>query len=147
MISGDYIIREVSGGAHFEVLNYLNAQAPDRFPALEARHLNDGHWWLVRTWDRTIVGFAGLVEMFPFEATGYLKRAYVTPEHRGNGLQVKLMKLREAKARELGWRALVSECAGDNSVSAGNFIKCGFTVVDPEQKWGAPGSIYFVKRL
>ena len=147
MIHGDYIIREVAGVSAAEVLHYLNAQAPDRFPPLEQRHLERGYWWLVRTWNRSIIGFAGMVPMTPFDGVGYLKRAYIAPAHRGNGLQFKLLHLREAKAIEIGWHTLVSECHADNSHAASNFIKAGFTVTDPEQVWGAPGSIYFVKRL
>jgi GNAT superfamily N-acetyltransferase len=146
VISGDYVIREVNGTATAEVLRYLNSKAPDRFPPLEPRHLEQGHWWLVRTWERSIVGFAGMVPMIPFQHTGYLKRAYILPEHRGKGLQIKLMRLREAKARDLGWTTLVGECS-QNPPSEANFIKAGFEVCDPEQKWGAAGSIYFVKRL
>ncbi len=147
MICGDYIIREVDGISHAEVLHYLNGEAPDRFPPLKTRHLERGFWWLVRTWNKSIVGFAGMTPMTPFVDVGYLKRAYIMPAHRGNGLQFKLLRLREAKAREIGWHTLVSECSGENSHSASNFIKAGFTVCEPEQKWGAPGSIYFVKGL
>ena len=147
MICGDYIIREVDGISHAEVLHYLNGEAPDRFPPLSARHLERGYWWLVRTWNRSIVGFAGMTPMTPFVDVGYLKRAYISPAHRGNGLHFKLLRLREARAREIGWHTLVSECHADNSHSASNFIKAGFTVCEPEQKWGAPGSIYFEKRL
>ena len=147
MIHGDYIIRETDGVAAAEVLHYLNAQAPDHFPPLEQRHLERGYWWLVRTWNRAIVGFAGMVPMTPFVDVGFMKRAYVEPAHRGNGLQFKLLRLREAKALEIGWHTLVSEISKDNSHSASNFIKAGFSVCNPEQIWGAPGSIYFVKRL
>lgn len=146
MLHGDYTIAEIDGTRAAEVLHYLNAQVPE-FPPLSDRHLTRGYWWLARTANKTIVGFAGLVAMEPFPACGYLKRAYVSPAHRGKGLQLKFLRLREAKAREIGWTMLVAECAADNVDSAGNFIKAGFTTIDPEQAWGAPGSVYFSKRL
>jgi len=149
VLSGDYIIREVGGTATAEVLRYLNALAPDRFPMLADHHLAQGYWWLARTWDRSIVGFAGMVPMAPFDVlgVGYLKRAYITQNHRGQGLQLKMLRLREERARALKWTMLVSECGADNTPSQNNFIKAGFVRTTPEQCWGEPGSIYFVKRL
>src|SRR5579859_4595208 len=147
MIHGDFIIREVDGETHSEVLRYLNAMEPERFPPLQDRHLAHGYWWLARTWERSIIGFAGLVPMTPFHGVGYLKRAFVVPTFRGQGLQLFFMRARENKARELGWTKLVSEVAVDNERSIANFLKAGFIQVEPEQKWGAPGSVYFVKRL
>jgi RimJ/RimL family protein N-acetyltransferase len=146
MIHGDFIIREVDGTATAEVLHYLNAQDA-QFPELKDHHLEQGYWWLARTWSRAIVGFAGMVPKVPYPGVGYFKRCWISPTARGNGLQMVFMRLREAKARELGWTTLTSEVAGDNQRSIANFLKAGFTVTEPEQPWGAPGSVYFVKRL
>jgi hypothetical protein len=41
----------------------------------------------------------------------------------------------------------VSECAVDNHYSQRSFECAGFTRCDPEQPWGAPGSVYFQKRI
>lgn len=141
----NYILKEVDGVAAGEVLEYLNKQNPE-FPELKRIHLDRGYWWLVRTWNKAIVGFAGMVQMIPFENVGYMKRAYISPAHRGNGLQLKLIKLREAKAREIGWTTLVSECGVKNLASQTNFLKSGFIECEPEQPWAAD-SVYFVKRL
>lgn len=146
----DYLIEEVCGFGCAEVLHYLNAQEPETlFPRLKTKHLEYGYWWLARTRARDIIGFAGIVPMTPFSELGvwYLKRAYVVAAHRGNGLQTKFLSLREAKAREFGWKMLIAECGSDNATSASNFIKAGFSLTEPEQKWGAEDSIYFVKRL
>lgn len=124
-------------------LHRFNSLAPETFPALQSRHLIRGHWWLVHLGEEP-VAFAGLD---PIPSVGYLKRAYVLPEHRGHGLQLRLMYTREVKARRLGWRQLVSECGPGNARSAANFLKAGFEPVDPEQPWGAPGSRYFSKTL
>jgi GNAT superfamily N-acetyltransferase len=140
-------IHEVDGIEYASLLNYMNAHAAC-FPRLESKHLAGGVWWLaVDAEPNVAVGFAGLVEMAPFEGVGYLKRGYVIEEYRGQGLQLQFMQLREAKARELKWHMLVGECCEANTVSAQNFIKAGYKKCAPEQPWGELGSIYFKKRL
>lgn len=142
-------IREVCGIVHASLLNYLNTHQAGFFPRLATKHLAYGNWWLAINEANMAVGFAGLVPMTPFDqvGVGYLKRAYVIREYRGQGLQLRFLEVREAKAREIGYRMLVSECAGDNDPSSQNFAKAGFSVTEPEQCWGEVGSTYFVKRL
>ncbi len=139
-----YSINEVDGTdpCTAYLLHHFNSLVPE-WPALEPQHLHRGYWWLIQS-DRT-VGFAGLVPFEPFPGVGYLKRALVHPEHRGNGLQIRSMSVREDKARKLGWKLLVSETT--NIQSAGNFIKAGYSPAAPEQKWGEEGSMYFTKTL
>ena len=142
-----YVITEVDGYEPeiAEKLRAFNA-LDDHFPALTPHHLENGFWWLVHLAGEA-AAFGGLVPFEPFPKTGYLKRAYVLPEHRGNGLQGRLLAIREQKARGLKWTHLVSECASTNAPSANNFIRAGFRVCEPEQRWGAPGSIYWVKEI
>jgi GNAT superfamily N-acetyltransferase len=131
-----------------KVLRELNSLAPGVFPPLTDNHLQNGHWWLVYPDEgEQPVGFAGMVPFEPFPGVFYLKRAYVAPDYRGHGLQLRLLFVREVTARELGCKCLVSECAGSNHHSASNFIKAGFGRCEPEQPWGAEDSIYFVKTL
>jgi GNAT superfamily N-acetyltransferase len=139
-------LEEVDGVEFAELLRNLNAQDPARFPPLQRRHFDTGYWWLARGAESVIVGFAGMVPMVPFPRVGYLKRAYVSPEHRGHGLQLKFMRAREEKARALGWTKLVSECSS-NPHSEANFGRTGYQRCDPEQLWGAPGSVFFEKVL
>jgi GNAT superfamily N-acetyltransferase len=127
------------------ILHGMNGRSPDLFPPLLERHLESGFWWLAMH-ERNPVGFAGLVAMEPFANVGYLKRCYVMPDHRGHGLQYRLLMARELKARQLGWSTLVSETKADNTHSASNFRKAGFEQCEPEQKW-ARDSIYWVKHL
>jgi GNAT superfamily N-acetyltransferase len=131
-----------------EQIRAFNAMAPETFPALQDRHFQTGHWWLVYSLDESEpVAFAGMVPFEPFPLVGYLKRAFVIPTARGHGLQRSLLEEREAKARQLGWTTLVSECAADNHPSAANFQRAGFTQFEPEQRWGAPNSLYWKKDL
>jgi GNAT superfamily N-acetyltransferase len=142
----DYEIHEVDGISHRHTIEYLNSLSPEIFPALTARHLEQGYWWLVYAGDDAI-GFAGLVPFYPFPAIGYLKRCLVKPDHHGHGLQYRLMVARIAKAKRLGWTMLVSECGEDNGYSSCNFSRAGLERCEPEQRWGAEDSIYWIKKL
>ena len=145
-----YRIREVAAWHDRTIaktIHGFNRLAPETFPVLSDRHLANGYWWLVYGPDVEPVGFAGMVPFEPFPMIGYLKRAFVMPEHRGHGLQSALMAARETKARRLGWTHLVSECSADNTHSARNFAAAGFAQVEPEQRWGAENSIYWRKAL
>jgi GNAT superfamily N-acetyltransferase len=143
-----YIFEEVDatdpGAAH--TIHHFNALCPEIFPELEARHLENGYWWIAYC-EGEPVAFAGLVPMSPFDGYGYLKRCYVLPDHHGHGLQLRMMVAREVKARQIGWTHLVSECGAGNSWSASNFRRAGFDLTEPEQKWGEPGSVYWIKSL
>ncbi|WP_024516873.1 GNAT family N-acetyltransferase [Bradyrhizobium sp. Tv2a-2] len=141
-----YLIQEVDGLAKAEIIRYLNAQEPDTFPALSDKHLN-GYWWLARSAHNHIVGMAGMVPFFERDdGIGYFKRTYVVEGARGRGIQRLFMAAREAKAKEVGYRLLVSE-AFENPHSERNFLAFGFETFIPEQPWGKPGSTYFRKRI
>lgn len=139
-----YAFEEVDGELAAEVLRSLNTLDPAFLPLTDL-HLETGWWWLLKGNAGVLVGFAGMVPMEPFPGVGYLKRGYVSPDHRGRGLQLKMIQAREAKAREIGWHLLVSETK--SAFSAHNLCRAGFEACEPEQTWGEPGSQYFVKRL
>lgn len=143
-----YDILEVDGVEYQDEINRFNSMAPEIFPVLKPHHFTDGHWWLVRCGDE-VVAFAGIVPFAPCENIWYFKRCFVLPDHRGRGggLQLRLMAARIAKARQIGARQIISECAGSNTYSASNFRKAGFEMTEPEQRWGSPGSVYWVKNL
>lgn len=142
---GAHILTEVDGEQYADVLNRFNS-LDDTFPVLTEDHLSAGYWWIVYL-DEKAVAFAGLVEMVPFPQVGYLKRAYVLPDHRGHALQLRLIAARVDKARQLGWTMLVSECGRNNGPSARNFARAGFYQIEPEQRWGAANSVYWAKAL
>lgn len=97
-----------------------------------------GHWFLIHTVDaagpKIPVGFAMLKPSMRWHRTGYLARAGVLPEHRGNKLQLRLIRARIKLARNLGWRWLISETI-DNPQSANNLIAAGFRAYHPKVKW------------
>jgi RimJ/RimL family protein N-acetyltransferase len=142
-----YFVREIDGMEHADLLHHMNCFDAS-FPPLTSKHLSRGYWWIAQEYDSNVViAFAGLVPFFePNDGVGYFKRAYVLPEYRGQGLQLSFMRLREAKARLLKWRMLVSECEPDNLASAKNFKAAGFEEFIPEQPWYGD-SLYFKKML
>lgn len=139
-----YRLIEVDGETHAEVLHNLNGQCPKVFPPLTDEHLETGWFWLLKADPGILCGFCALIGMSPFPGVGYLKRAYISPDHRGKGLQLKMIQAREEKARELGWHLLVSETT--SHYAAHNFALAGFELTEPEQKWAGEAQ-YFVKHL
>lgn len=140
-----YIIHEVDGVIFADEIIRFNAMVED-WPKLQPRHFESGYWWVAYL-DEILVAFAGMVPFEPFPNVGYLKRCYVCPDHHGHGLQYRLMLARILKSKQLGWNMLVSECSAENRWSAGNFLKAGFSRVDPEQRWARPTDQYFAKMI
>lgn len=139
------MIKEIIGREHADLLHHFNSLEPS-FPKLTEKHITEGYWWVAYEGDGP-VGFAGLVENIPHVKEGYMKRAFVKPEYRGRGYQREFLALRALKAQKLGWNCLVSEHHPDNVVSAENFKSAGYHRCMPEQVWGEPGSIFWVKRI
>jgi GNAT superfamily N-acetyltransferase len=103
-----------------------------------------GYWWLAYH-AATPVGFAGITPSTIGPGVGYLKRAGVLPAHRGRGLQRRLLKVRERKARQLGWTSVITDTT-DNVPSANNLIKAGYLLFSPEP-WSFGHSLYWTKEL
>jgi GNAT superfamily N-acetyltransferase len=110
--------------------------------------LADSLWWIV--WKgKEAVGYAGLRPcQNPCNAgVGFLCRVGVVPEHRGKGLQKRLIKAREAEAKRIGLVELVTYCVPWNCPSINSLVACGYRFYRPETKYGGGGSIYLRKRL
>lgn len=110
-----------------------------------------GYWWMAyhdsSQRRNEPVGFAGITPSTLAPGIGYLKRAGVLPEHRGQGLQRRLLKVRERKARELGWVSVITDTT-DNVPSANNLIKAGYRLFEPPYgKWAFERSLYWTKDL
>ena len=104
-----------------------------------------GHWWLVFDGEDP-VGFASMVPSFRWDKTGYLNRAGILTPYRGKGLQKRLIKVREAYARRIGYEHLISDTRF-NPPSANSLIACGFKTYTPKYPWGFTTSIYWRKHL
>lgn len=117
-----------------------------------------GFWWLVYDKDQWIggiippdqhvrpVAFCGLTEALATKETGYLKRAGVLQAYRGQGLQRKLITVRERKARKLGFNMMLTDTT-DNPPSSNSLIRAGYKIFEPAYRWAFPHSIYWRKTL
>jgi GNAT superfamily N-acetyltransferase len=141
-----YKIREVDALENdiADTLQELNT-AMDCFPTLTHWEIENGHWWLAEL-EGDAVAFAGMVSSRQYNNVGYLNRAGVLPDHRGNKLQQRLMRVRLAKAKRLGWSHITSECTG-TVYSANNFIRCGFKMYEPRKPWAFATTNYWIKKL
>lgn len=107
--------------------------------------VTDGYWWIAYEGDEP-VGFGGVVQSVRWSDCGYLCRSGVVPYFRGRGIQKKLIKVRIAHAKAIGWNWLVTDTT-DNPASANSLISCGFKVFEPSKKWAFKHSIYWKKRI
>jgi GNAT superfamily N-acetyltransferase len=138
-----YVIRQANGASHSSELTGLQYLC---FPNDEVLPVNAGLWWLV--WFKgNPVGFAGITfpkESFPNAA--HLSRAGVLPDHRGKGLQRRLIEVRARKAKALGLTHLITTTYC-NPVSSNNLIEYGFRCYTPNEPWGAEGTNYWIKEI
>jgi GNAT superfamily N-acetyltransferase len=115
------------------------------FDAARVPSFGQGAWWLAYHRDAA-VGFAGLVPSTHVASGAYLSRVGVVERHWGRGLQWRLMRAAEVRARRQGWKSIVSDTT-DNPVSANNFIRSGYRLYSPEVPWAWPNSLYWRKML
>lgn len=118
------------------------------FPHDDRVSVEDSLWWLV--WrGKEPIGYAGLrpCQTPQNDGLGFLCRVGVVSEHRGRGLQKRLIRVREAAAKAIGLRELVTYCVPWNCPSINSLIACGYKFYRPETKWGGAGAVYLRKRL
>jgi GNAT superfamily N-acetyltransferase len=122
-------------------LSLLQDIAPE-FPRAD---VDAGHWWVAEH-DGFWVGYATMVKSTHYNNAGYFSRVAVRPTYRGHGLQRRLMRAIEMRARKNGWTRMVSDTT-DAVFSANNFIRQGYRVFDPRHPWAFANSIYWTKDL
>jgi GNAT superfamily N-acetyltransferase len=105
-----------------------------------------GHWWIAYTEEGKPVGFAGLVRSLSWYDCGYLCRAGVLYEFRGKGIQKRMVKVRIAKAKKLGWNWAITDTTA-NPPSSNSLINQGFKLYEPTKPWAYKHSLYWRKRL
>jgi GNAT superfamily N-acetyltransferase len=76
----------------------------------------------------------------------YFSRVGVMPAARGKGLQRKLMRTMCRRLKALGATACISTTY-ENPASANNFVREQWKTYLPEWRWGAAGTIYWIKNL
>src|ERR1035437_5221345 len=103
-----YRIREVDGHDDeiADTLAYLHRLA--FFDGASIPEFDLGHWWHA-CHEAIPVGFAGVVPSTRAFNAGYFCRVGVLERHCGNGLQLRLMRALESRARQNGWSSVVSD--------------------------------------
>lgn len=102
-----------------------------------------GHWWLAYR-ERAAIGFAGVVPSTHVRCAGYIHRVGVLAEHRGHGLQLRLLRAMEARGGRNGWSCMVSDTT-HNIASANNFIRAGYRLYQPRYPWAFADTLYWHK--
>lgn len=92
------------------------------------------------------MAFAGVVPSTHVYNAGYFSRVGVLRKYTGSGLQLRLMRALESRARQNGWSAVVSDTT-DNLASANNFIRAGYRLYQPQTPWGWPNTLYWRKAI
>lgn len=112
------------------------------FDAAAVPQFELGAWWLAYYGHE----FAGVVPSTHTRNGGYFSRVGVLQRHWARGLQRRLMRAIEMRARRVGWDSIVSDTT-DNPVSANNFICAGYRLYEPEVPWAWSHSLYWRKWL
>lgn len=103
-----------------------------------------GWWWIV--WlKNTPVGFAGMTKSDSNSV--YLSRSGVLREHRGHGLQRRLIKTRHVQAKGIDGAKYIITDTTDNPASSNNLMSLGFRLYDPEWRWAFEHSLYWWKAV
>lgn len=141
----DYFIVSVDDSTYFKEIKCLDKELFSR----DLPDLKIGHWWaMFDERDYPLVAYCGMVPSADWYKTGYLCRAGVREECQGQGLQKRLINVRVAKARRLGWEWVVSDTDDNNHASSNSLIACGFRLYTPENRWaGRKGVLYWRKDL
>jgi len=97
-------------------------------------------YWLVTNEQDKPVGYCGLnviQKKFVF-----FNRAAVMYSEKGNGLQRRLIKVRERWTRESGYKTAITYVRYDNHPSLVNLIKCGWILYFPQ--WEYAGKVHYL---
>ncbi len=104
-----------------------------------------GSWWLAYC-EGAAIGFAGVMPSTHVRCAGYIHRVGVLAEHRGHGLQLRLLRAMEGRVRRQGWSSVVSDTTR-NIASANNFIRAGYRLYQPRYPWAFTDTLYWHKAI
>jgi GNAT superfamily N-acetyltransferase len=140
-----YGIREVDGYDDDIADTLADLHRLTFFDGASVPAFDRGHWWLA--YHETMpVAFAGVIPSTRAFNAGYLSRVGVLKKHCGNGLQLRLMRALESRARHNGWNSIVSDTT-ENIASANNFIRAGYRLYQPQTPWAWPNTLYWRKSI
>jgi GNAT superfamily N-acetyltransferase len=140
-----YRIREVDGHDEEIADTLADLHRLTFFDGAAIPEFDWGHWWLAY-FERMPVAFAGVVPSTRAYNAGYFSRVGVLKKHSGNGLQLRLMRALESRARHNGWSCIISDTT-NNLASANNFIRAGYQLYQPQYPWAWPNTLYWRKSI
>ncbi len=140
-----YRIREVDGSDDDVADTLSELHQLTFFDGAPVPGFDHGHWWLARC-ETGPAAFAGIIPSVYVRNAGYFCRVGVLSKHRGEGLQLRLMRALEARARLNGWCSVISDTT-DNVSSANNFIRAGYRLYQPQIPWAWPNTLYWRKLI
>jgi GNAT superfamily N-acetyltransferase len=138
-----HTIRKATKRDHPALLTLL----ADVLDPLDHRSVLKDEWWLA---------FAGAVPVAfacaaPAGASwpnaAFMALSGVTKAHRGHGLQKRLLRVREAWARSVGYTVAITYTAHSNNASSNSLISAGYKLYRPASEWGMDHALYWRKNL
>jgi GNAT superfamily N-acetyltransferase len=92
------------------------------------------------------VAFCAVAPSLRWSDTVYLARAGVLPQYRGQGLQKRMIRVRERWARANGFAWVITDTT-ENPASSNSLIAAGYKLFEPTAPWANDDSLYWRKRL
>ena len=138
-----YRIRAVDGGDDEIADTLTELHRLTFFDTAVVPKFDQGYWWLAFR-ETEAVAFAGVIQSSHVCNAGYFCRVGVLRKHCGNKLQLRLMRTMEARGRLNGWSSIVSDTT-ENLSSANNFIRAGYRLFEPSDRWAWPNTLYWRK--
>jgi RimJ/RimL family protein N-acetyltransferase len=124
---------------------HLDSLDREAFPTIPPYPKEGAIWWVVGDDAGVLVGFAGLKVLKG--SLGFLCRVAMKKSHRGLGLQKRLIRARIKEAKKQGCTHVITYVHPDNLASANSLISCGMKLYTPQNPYGVPGALYFIRRL
>ncbi len=142
----DYMIRRATGPEDVAVMKRMHVQlflgGRESVPPM-----TEGDWWLVDHGGE-LIAFAGMYKSKYYYTTGYLCRAAVAFEHRGQGLQKRIIRVRLRESKVQGLTCAVTDTERTNYPSVNSLISCGFRLFRPWRPWATyKNGLYWGKLL
>lgn len=100
-------------------------------------------YWLVRDEHGEPVGFCS-TKYLAAEKTVFFSRAGLLPRARGNGLQRRMIQVRERWAASIEAEAIVTYVVYGNNSSLANLLKRGYLLYEPARSWA--GEVHYFQK-
>ena len=107
----------------------------------------EGWWWAAWDGDAPVAFAQMVVDPLDPKGTVYFSRDGTLPHYRGRGLQKRLIQIRIAAARRMGFTTAVSDTHFDNCASLNAYMHNGFKTFLPENPWMGDGEVYLIRDL